>query len=136
MNSNNRTALEAIPEILEKYRLSIMEGDPDQWISNWTEDCIQLPPGGPMRNGRQTLYEGIADWDEAHSVSEFRFWDLEIEEMGRYAFSVVKYSYLLRPEDGSPEYVFQGKALTIYQLQSDGTWKIHRDCFNSSTPAS
>ena len=136
MNSNNRTALEAIPEILEKYRLSIMEGDPDQWISNWTEDCIQLPPGGPMRNGRQTLYEGIADWDEAHSVSEFRFWDLEIEEMDRYAFSVVKYSYLLRPEDGSPEYVFQGKALTIYQLQSDGTWKIHRDCFNSSTPAS
>jgi len=136
MNSNNRTALEAIPEILEKYRLSIMEGDPDQWISNWTEDCIQLPPGGPMRNGRQTLYEGVADWDEAHSVSEFRFWDLEIEEMDRYAFSVVKYSYLLRPKDGSPEYVFQGKALTIYQLQSDGTWKIHRDCFNSSTPAS
>jgi len=27
-----------------------------------------------------------------------------------------------------------GKALTLYQRQSDGSWKIIYDCYNSSVP--
>ena len=134
MNSNHSTAGKAIPEILDKYRTSLMAADPDQWISNWTADCIQLPPGGPMVIGRQNLYQNITAWLESHNVSEFKMWDLVIEEMGDRALSLVKYSYHLKPKDGRPDYLFQGKALTIYQHQSDGTWKIHRDCFNSSSP--
>ena len=29
----------------------------------------------------------------------------------------------------------EAKALTLYQKQSDGTWMIVYDCFNSSVPA-
>ena len=28
-----------------------------------------------------------------------------------------------------------GKALTLYERQTDGTWKIKYDCFNSNIPA-
>ena len=132
MNAQHIGAEKAIPEIMDNYRSSNMAGDPDQWISNWTEDCIQLPPGGTMRVGKQNLYQGIEAWLEFHTVSEFIMWDLRIEEMGDWALSLVQYSYHLKPKDGSPEYLYQGKALTIYQHQPDGRWKIHRDCFNSN----
>lgn len=134
MTSKDLTAAKAIPKILDKYRASLMAGDPDQWISNWTEDCIQLPPGGPMKIGKQILYESIVSWLNAHNVSDFKIWDLGIEENGNWAFSWLNYSYHLTPKDGNPAYIYKAKALTIYQRQPDGTWKIHRDCFNANTP--
>ena len=127
-------ATEAIPDILEIYRVSLMAGDPDRWISNWTEDCVQLPPGGPMNIGIKMLYESISAWLSFFNASEFEIWDIKIQDMGDWAYSHLNYSYKLKPKDGSPSYVYEGKALTIYQQQSDGAWKIHRDCFNSNTP--
>jgi ketosteroid isomerase-like protein len=133
--TTSRSAAEAVPEILEIYGASLMEDDPDRWISNWTEDCVQMPPGGPMRIGKQMLYEGISAWLDAYAVADFQIiGDVEIQETGDWAYSRLNYSYKATPPDGSPPYVYEGKALTIYRRQPDGVWKIHRDCFNSNTP--
>ena len=129
-----KTATEVFPQILERYGSSLMAGDPEQWIKNWTEDCVQMPPGGPMNYGKPVLYESISAWLDAYDVSEFKIWDLEIQEMGDWAYSQLNYSYFLAPIDGSPSYLFEGKALTIYKRNPDGTWKTHLDCFNSNTP--
>jgi uncharacterized protein (TIGR02246 family) len=134
MKAESKTAAEAVPEILQTYVTSIVEGDPDRWISNWTEDCVQLPPGGPMVIGREELYESISAWLDAFEASEFELQEPAIEQLGDLAFSWVTYSYKVSPKDGSPGHQFHGKALTVYKRQPDGTWKIHRDCFNSNTP--
>ena len=133
--NENKTAAQAIPEILKTYGESLLASNPDRWITNWTEDCIQLPPGGPMNIGRQMLYESISAWLSAFTVTDLKMiGDIEIQEMGDWAYSSANYSYMLTPKDGSTPYVYQGKALTIYQRQPDRSWKIHRDCFNSNTP--
>lgn len=134
MTPKSKSAVEVVPEILENYVTSIVEGDPDRWISKWTEDCVQLPPGGPMNIGREMLYGSISAWLDAFDASDFELEDPEIEQIGDCAFSWVNYSYTVSPKDGSPGHRFHGKALTIYKRQPDGSWKIHRDCFNSSTP--
>jgi uncharacterized protein (TIGR02246 family) len=132
--TKNKTAAEAVPEILQSYAASLVAGDADRWIANWTEDCVQMPPRGTMRIGKQMLYESISAWFDAFAVSDLEMGDLEIQEMGDWAYSRLSYSYKTTPRDGRPAYVYEGKALTIYQRQPDGTWKIHRDCFNSNTP--
>lgn len=130
-----KTAAQAIPEILEKYASSLLTGDPDRWIENWTEDCAQLPPGGPMNVGKQMLYESISDWLNAYTVSDLQIYgEPEIQDAGDWAYASGQYSYRLTPQDGSPPYVYQGKFLSIFNRQGDGTWKMHRDCFNSNTP--
>jgi len=131
----NEKAAQAIPEILQKYASSLLAGDPAQWIENWTEDCIQLPPGGPMNVGKPMLYESISAWLDAYVVSDLNMLgEVEIQEAGDWAYAHGNYSYRLTPQDGSPAYVYQGKFLSIFKRQADGTWKMHRDCFNSSTP--
>ena len=133
--TKNKTAAEAVPEILQNYADSLLAGDPDRWITNWTEDCVQMPPGGPMNIGKQMLYESMSAWLDAYTVSDLEMaGDVEIQEMGDWAYSRLNYSYRLTPKDGSPAYVYQGKALTLYQRQPDGAWKIHCDCFNSNVP--
>lgn len=131
----NKTAAEAVPEILQNYAASLLAGDPERWIENWTEDCVQMPPGGPINVGKQMLLESISAWLDAYAVSDLeQIGEVEIEEAGDWAYARGHYSYRLTPQDGSPSYVFEGKFLSIFQRQTDGTWKMHRDCFNSSTP--
>jgi ketosteroid isomerase-like protein len=131
----NKTAAEAVPEILQNYGASLLAGDPGQWVQNWTKDGVQLPPGAPMNVGKQMLYESMSAFLDVYTVSDLEMiGDVEIQEMGDWAYSRLNYAYKLTPKDGSAPYLYQGKALTIYQRQPDGTWKIHRDCFNSNTP--
>jgi ketosteroid isomerase-like protein len=40
----------------------------------------------------------------------------------------------MKPQAGGPEAAINGKYLTVFKKQSDGSWKIYRDCFNSNTP--
>ena len=81
--AKTKTAAEAYPAILERYGNSLMAGDPDQWIANWTEDCVQLPPGGPMVVGKRVLYDSISAWLGAYTVADFKtHGDLEVQEAG------------------------------------------------------
>ncbi len=133
--TKNKTVAEAVSEIMQNYGDSLTAGDPDRWIQNWTEDGVQMPPGGPMNIGRQMIYESMSAWFDAYTVSDLQMiGDMEIQEMGDWAFSRISASYKVTPKDGSPPYVRELKALTIYQRQPDGAWKIHHDCFNSNTP--
>jgi ketosteroid isomerase-like protein len=37
-------------------------------------------------------------------------------------------------KDGGEPIPYDGKFLTIFKRQSDGSWKIHRDIYNSNVP--
>lgn len=126
------SAAEAVPEIFKTYGECLMANDPDRWIENWTEDCIQLPPGGPMAVGREMLYNNICAWLEVHAVSDFKAELLETQEVGDWAYSHGNFSYHLTPRDGREPYTYEGKFLTIVKRQPDGEWKLHRDCFNAN----
>jgi uncharacterized protein (TIGR02246 family) len=133
--TKSKTAAEAVPEILGIYGASLLAGDADRWISLWTEDGVQMPPRGPMRIGKQTMYEGVSADFNAHTYSDFEMvGDLEIQEMGDWAYSIAQGSYTKTPKDGSRPDIVEVKALSIYQRQPDGEWKMHRDCFNWNVP--
>ena len=131
--AKSKTAAEAVPEILQDYGDALMAGDADQWIQNWTDDGVQLPPGASMNVGKQMIYESMSAWFDAYTASDLKMiGDMEIQEMGDWAFSRVNASYKVTPKDGSPPFVSELKALTIYRRESDEAWKIHCDCFNSN----
>ena len=132
--SGESSVVEAVKKIFELYGESVMAGDPDQWISNWTQDCFQLPPGGPMNVGKQMLYESVSAWLKVHSVSKFKIGNLEVQEFGDYAYAHGLFSYHLTPRDGREPYEYEGKFLSIFRRQSDGEWKLHVDCFNANNP--
>jgi uncharacterized protein (TIGR02246 family) len=126
---------EAVKKVFKVYGESVEAGDPDRWISNWTDDCFQLPPGGPMMVGKEMLRESITAWLSANKVADFQILDyMEIQEAEGWAYVVGQFSYNLALPDGSPSYSYMGKFLSIFQQQADGEWKLHCDCFNANRP--
>jgi uncharacterized protein (TIGR02246 family) len=123
----------AVNEIYSKYASTLNSGDSEGWLSQWTDDGVQMPPGAPPNIGKEMIRTSITN-----GVTRFTF-DMEIsnEEVrvaGDWAFARGTYKSTMTPKEGGEPIVIDGKYMTVFERQPDGTWKIHRDIFNSNVP--
>jgi ketosteroid isomerase-like protein len=123
--------VEAIREIWKTYASARVDADAQLWLSLWDEEGVQMPPGSPAR-GMDVLRVGVPKAFVPGSVSTMNIYPEEITVAGGWAYSRGTYNSN-RTVEGKTVRV-EGKFLTILRKQSDGSWKIYRDCFNSNTP--
>jgi uncharacterized protein (TIGR02246 family) len=123
--------MEAIEKIFRTYASARAAGDASLWLSLWDKDGIQMPPGAPAR-GKDVLTEVVTKSFRNDIVSTMNVCPVEITVAGDWAYSRGTYNSD-RVVEGAPVRV-EGKFLTILKRQPDGSWKIYRDCFNSSIP--
>jgi uncharacterized protein (TIGR02246 family) len=121
----------SVNEIWNRYSTTYNSGDIDGWIFLWADDGIQMPPGSPPVLGK----EEIRKRNKA-VLDRFTF-DLSITNdetsvADGWAFARGTYKATLTPRNGGERTHVDGKYLTIFQRQSDGSWKIYRDIFNSN----
>ena len=121
---------EAIREVWKTYSSARVAADAKLWLSLWDEQGIQMPPGIPAR-GKDVLDETVPKGFVPGSVSTMNIYPEEITIAGPWAYSRGTYESE-RIVEGKTARV-EGKFLTIFKKQSDGSWKIYRDCFNSNT---
>jgi len=126
----------AINEILNQYAVACNTGDFDLWISLWADDGVQMPPGAPARIGKEQIREGMKPlFDQMNS--DIAITSIEDAKVyGDLGLTRCTYTLKMTPKAGGETInaVPDGKALTLYERQSDGSWKIVYDCFNSSVP--
>jgi uncharacterized protein (TIGR02246 family) len=122
---------EAIREIWKTYSSARVAADAKLWLSLWDEEGVQMPPGQPAR-GKAVLDEIVPKGFVPGSVSTMNIYPEEITVAGPWACSRGTYESD-RVVEGKTVRV-EGKFLTIFKRQSDGSWKIYRDCFNSNVP--
>jgi uncharacterized protein (TIGR02246 family) len=125
----------AIKEMLNRYANITNAGDWDQWISLWADDGVQMPPDDPARIGKEQIRAGMKPlFDQLNldiviqSIEDARIY-------GDLGFTRCIYTLKATPKAGGEtiDVMPEGKALTLYERQPDGSWKIVYDCFNSST---
>lgn len=88
-----------------------------------------LPPNGDVVSGTDAIgqfWQSLMDMGIATAELE----TVELEEHGDTAIEVGRYT--LSAADGST--LDQGKFIVVWKMD-DGTWKLHRDIWNSSQPA-
>jgi uncharacterized protein (TIGR02246 family) len=132
----NEADITAIKEVLNQYAVAANAGDFDLWISLWADDGVQMPPDTPTRIGKEQIREAMKPaFDQMNldiaitSVEEARIY-------GDLGLTRCKYILDMTPRAGGETIhaMRDGKALTLYGRQSDGSWKIIYDCFNSNVP--
>lgn len=131
---DDEAVAQAINAVWREYEASILAGDPDRWIQLWEDDGVQLPPGNPPVEGKEAIYERISNDLEASEYSEFVIVNEDVEVNGDMAFARGNYAVTVGAKSGGELMDFAGKYMTIFHQQPDGSWKIYRDIFNSSTP--
>ena len=126
------SATTAADAIWKEYAVSLNEGDLERWLALWTEDGIQMPPDEAAIAGKDNIRarnEAVLD----KFTFEIGITNQEIETAGDLAYSRGTYKARLMPKEGGRPISIDGKYLTILERQPDGSWKIHRDIFNSNT---
>jgi len=128
--------ISAIKDLMNQYARGCNTGDFDFWMSLWTDDGIQMPPDTPIRIGKNQIKDGMKPaFDQMNlDISINSIEDAKV--YGDLGLTVCKYTLKMTPKAGGEtiDAMPDGKALTLYKRQSDGSWKIAYDCFNSSVP--
>jgi len=124
----------AVQDTMDKYSIAMNAENSDLWILLWDENGMQMPPGAPAVVGKPAIEKGIRGSHQALDWEEFTINLEEVQVAGDWGFARGTYSASITPKAGGETAFLDGKYLTIFKRQPDGSWKIFRDCFNSNVP--
>ena len=134
-NTQTTTSIEAagIDRLRDVHVAALNAGDADAWAACFTDDGVQMPPHFASNVGKAA----IQGWGKGFlNLFACRF-SLSVEEVrvaADWAFERGRYDITLTPRAGGGPMDDSGKYITVYQCQSDGSWKIARDIWNSDQP--
>ncbi|MBU0684848.1 MAG: DUF4440 domain-containing protein [Thermoplasmatota archaeon] len=122
----------AIRAANRKFGEGIRKGDPAAVGLLYTEDAILMPPNNEMIRGRHGT-EGF--WGAAikMGVRDAILTTVELRQVGNEVHEVGNYALRIQPEGQKP-FEDKGKYVVIWKQEAEGTWKLHRDIWNSSLP--
>lgn len=125
----------AIARNLELYIEYVEEGDAEAWLELHEPQAYKMPQNQPMftiesvSNGAQE--ERFAGMQAAYEVSG-TIDPTDIRVDGDLAYAMGVYTIDMAPRGDAPPNGVDGKFLTVFRRQEDGSWKIWRDCYNSN----
>ncbi len=126
----------AVKKMIDQYAVGCNTGDFDLWISLWADDGVQMPPDAPARVGKEQIRKAMEPVFDQMILDVVITSIEEAKIYGDLGLTRCTYTLKLTPKAGGKTInaMPDGKALTFYERQSDGSWKIMYDCFNSNVP--
>ncbi len=113
-----------------KFMDTFNRGDRAGMGELYTENGQLLPPNSDIVSGHSAIsafWQGVMDM----GIRTAKLETIELEGQGDEAFEIGKYT--LSGEGGAS--IDSGKFLVVWRKEGD-EWKLHRDIWNSSMPAS
>ena len=124
-----REARAAIEATNAKFSEAFARGDTKALAAMYTSDAIAFPPDSEMIRGN----EAVAKFWKATRDGGVQSATLTTDDVGRsgdVAYEVGKVSLTIRPEGKEPT-TAAAKYVVVWKRQPDGSWKLHRDIWNS-----
>lgn len=132
MDEDEKEPRAAVLAASEAYGETVRRADADAVAGFWTEDAVMWPPDGPDLHGRDEILALLRAAYPQVTVEEMVVRDREIEPLGGAVIELATYSERLRVGDEAPQEV-RGRYVFVWKRQGDGSWKIHRGIYNSSS---
>ena len=129
----------SILRILDRYTATVDSGDIDGWMALWAPGGVQMPPNTTTRSGLDAIRAGMRPALTQY-VDDIHINAVEITVAGDWGYARGTYTLDSTPREdrrgevGNGGSHVDGKFLTVFRQQADGSWKIYRDIFNSNVP--
>lgn len=120
----------AIEEMNLKFGEAVRQGDAAALAALYTEDATLMPPDSEMIKGRQGIEEF---WKTTMQmgIKDAMLTIVDVSGSCNLAYEIGKFKLKIHPEGQEPIEAL-GKYVVVWKLQSDGSWKLHVDIWNSS----
>jgi ketosteroid isomerase-like protein len=109
----------------------ILSGNEEAAISMYADDAISLPSYEPMLVGKQAIMESHKKGQEAGvKMNDMTLTTMDVWSSGDMAYEIGTYTIDISiPQMGNM--TDRGKYLTVWEKQSDGSWKVKADTWNT-----
>ena len=121
--------------LIQRYADTILSSDADANRELWDDEATDMPPDAPMVSGKGAIREMFHTAFQRVSYRKFDIDLKEIRSSGDYGFVRGNYSYTVSYKAEDTKVDREGKFLTIFRRQSDGSWKLYVDCYNLNAPS-
>ena len=126
--------LDDLDRTRDAHVAALNTNDPDAWVACFAPDAVQMPPNDPPNIGT----DHIRAWSSGMLAAFRAEFSLDIDEVtlagDDWAFERGTYTIGLTPKAGGTPIRDTGKYLTIYRRQTDHSWLMARDIWNSNNP--
>jgi uncharacterized protein (TIGR02246 family) len=124
-----REARAAIEAANAKFSEAFARGDAKALSAMYTSDAIAFPPDSEMIRGNETIGEF---WKATRDsgVQSAALTTVDVGRSGDVAYEVGKVSLAIRHVGKEPT-TATAKYVVVWKRQADGSWKLHRDIWNS-----
>ncbi len=132
--SNTAEVRAAIAAIDKKFMEDANRGDAAAGAAAYTDNAILMPPNHSPLEGKQAIEKYLTEIASQFQASNFQLSILEVDVQGDTTIVRGTYSanFTIPGVDAPME--DRGKTLQVWKKQADGSWKIHRDIWNSNMP--
>ena len=106
----------------------------DAFVDALADGAHLLLPGGPLAEGKETIRSAIADLEAIPGFSiAWTPLSAEVGDAGGMGITIGSYDMRMNGPEGGPIRI-DGKYMTAWKQQPDGSWKVVADMFNDNGP--
>jgi ketosteroid isomerase-like protein len=121
-----------IEKINSKLAKAMMEGDYEKGLSFYTEDAISMPNYSPMLKGIEAIKASNAEMMKSGAkIKSFEAKTKKIISCGDMIIEIGKYTISMEMPGMEEPMNDNGKYITIWEKQSDGSLKVKIDTWNT-----
>ncbi len=124
----------AIAAIDKKFMEDANRGDAAVGAAAYTDDAILMPPNHSPLEEKQAIEQYLAEIAPQFQASNFQLSILEVDVQGDTTIVRGTYSANITIPGVDAPMEDRGKTLQVWKKQADGSWKLHRDIWNSNMP--
>ena len=124
-----REARAAIEAANTKFSEAFARGDAKTLAAMYTPDAIAFPPDSEMIRGNEAI-GNFWKTTRDNGVQSATLTTVDVGRSGDVAYEVGKVSLTIQPVGKEPT-MSAAKYVVVWKRQSDGSWKLHRDIWNS-----
>jgi len=116
----------------KQFSEAMMNGDNEKMLTFYADDIISLPSYQPMMEGKEALKNAMMmDENSGNKFTKFQLSSKKVLLQGNLLVDIGTYDMSMDIMGMDAPYNDQGKYVTIYEKQDDGSWKIKVDTWNS-----
>ena len=108
--------------------------DAAHFLALFDSDLVVMPPNEPPVVGEAALRSWFLRVTDRFTI-DLDFSVEEIRVSGKWAFERFSFRRTTTPTGGGEQATVRGKGVHVFRRQSDGSWKIARDIWNSDEAA-
>jgi uncharacterized protein (TIGR02246 family) len=132
--SNTDKVRAAIAAIDKKFMEDANRGDAAAGAAVYTDDAILMPPNHSPLEGKQAIEKYLAEIGSQLQASNLQLSISEVDVQGDTTIVRGTYSSSFTVPGTNAPMEDRGKTLNVWKRQADGSWKLHRDIWNSNMP--